>query len=178
MASMIRPRPAQSGDDPSTISRQRPSAGPLAECRPTAASGSNTAPGGHSQPGADGVTSIVASGRAVIPGECASSSSGAEATKGGSDGVTERQAHGSQPVGVRSGETPGSPVARPPASGEIPGSRRGAAQLASPQHEAKPAASLGIPARADPEGAEPAFQWRRPWTAPGSLERVPRNPPA
>ena len=28
MASMIRPRPAQSGDDPSTISRQRPSAGP------------------------------------------------------------------------------------------------------------------------------------------------------
>jgi hypothetical protein len=93
-------------------------------------------------------------------------------------GVTERQAHGSQPVGVRSGETPGSPVARPPASGESPGSRRGAVQLASPQHQAKPAASLGIPARAGQEGAEPAFQWRRPWTAPGSLERVPRNPPA
>jgi hypothetical protein len=66
--------------------------------------------------------------------------------KGGHHDVTERQAHGSQPVRVRPGETPGSPVARPPASGEIPGSRRGAAQLASPQHEAKPAASLGIPA--------------------------------
>ena len=61
--------------------------------------------------------------------------------KGGHHDVTERQAHGSQPVQVRSGETPGSPVARPPASGEIPASRRGAAQLTSPQHQAKPAAS-------------------------------------
>jgi hypothetical protein len=43
--------------------------------------------------------------------------------KGGHD-VTERQAHGSQPVRVRSGETPGSPVAALPASGEIPGSKR------------------------------------------------------
>jgi len=100
------------------------------------------------------------------------------APKGGHHDVTERQAHGSQPVGVRPGETPGSPVARPPASGEIPASRRGAARLTSPQHQAKPAASLGIPARAGQGGAEPAFQWRRPWTAPGSLERVPRNPPA
>src|SRR6266508_2519584 len=33
---------------------------------------------------------------------------------------TERQAHGSQPVRVRPGETPGSPVARLPAAGEIP----------------------------------------------------------
>ena len=33
---------------------------------------------------------------------------------------TERQAHGSQPVQVRPGETPGSPVARLPAAGEIP----------------------------------------------------------
>jgi hypothetical protein len=115
----------------------------------------------------------------VIPPECASSSSGAEEhRKEEHHDVTERQAHGSQPVGVRSGETPGSPVARPPASGEIPASRRGAVQLASPQHQAKPAASLGIPAQAGQEGAEPAFQWRRPWTAPGSLERVPRNPPA
>jgi hypothetical protein len=115
----------------------------------------------------------------LIPAECASSSSGAEDDrKEEHHDVTERQAHGNQPVGVRSGETPGSPVARPPASGEIAGSRRGAVQLASPQHQAKPAASLGIPAQADQEGAEPAFQWRRPWTAPGSLERVPRNPPA
>jgi hypothetical protein len=53
---------------PSVGSDQAPDLA-LAECRPTAASGSNTAPGGHFQPGADGVTSIVASGRAVIPGE-------------------------------------------------------------------------------------------------------------
>jgi len=36
------------------------------------------------------------------------------------DGITERQAVVSQPVQVRSGETPGSPVARLPAAGEIP----------------------------------------------------------
>src|SRR4029453_5386306 len=108
-----------------------------------------------------------------------SSSSGAEEhRKVEHYDVTERQAHGSQPVGVRSGETPGPPGAAPPGSGEIPGWRRGAVQLTSPQHEAKPAASSGIPAQAGQEGAEPAFQWRRPWTAPESLERVPRNPPA
>ena len=44
--------------------------------------------------------------------------------KGGHHDVTERQAHGSQPVRVRSGETPGSPVAALPASGESPGSKR------------------------------------------------------
>ena len=44
--------------------------------------------------------------------------------KGGHHDVTERQAHGSQPVRVRSGETPGSPVAALPASGEIPASKR------------------------------------------------------
>jgi hypothetical protein len=53
---------------PSVGSDQAPDLA-LAECRPTAASGSNAAPGGHFQPGADGVASIVASGRAVIPGE-------------------------------------------------------------------------------------------------------------
>ena len=39
--------------------------------------------------------------------------------------VTERQADGSQPVKVRSGETPGSPVVKPPASVESPASKRG-----------------------------------------------------
>ena len=39
--------------------------------------------------------------------------------------VTERQAHGSQPVQVRSGETPRSPVVKPPASVERPASKRG-----------------------------------------------------
>ena len=43
----------------------------------------------------------------AIPQECASSSSGAEEYRKEERGVTERQAHGSQPVGVRSGETPG-----------------------------------------------------------------------
>jgi hypothetical protein len=76
------------------------------------------------------------------------------APKGGHHDVTERQAHGSQPVRVRSGETPGSPVAALPASGEIPGSRRGktapvrGGQPTGPQHEAKPAASLRITAQA------------------------------
>src|SRR5215207_11243744 len=74
--------------------------------------------------------------------------------KGGSDDVTERQAHGSQPVRVRPGETPGSPVAALPASGETPGSRRRktapvrGGQPTGPQHEAKPAASLRITAQA------------------------------
>ncbi len=44
--------------------------------------------------------------------------------KGGHHDVTERQAHGSQPVRVRPGETPGSPVAALPASGESPGLKR------------------------------------------------------
>ena len=90
-----------------------------------------------------------------IPAECASSSSGAEDhRKEERHDVTERQAHGSQPVEVRSGETPGSPVAALPASGEIPGSRRRktaprrGGQPTGPQHEAKPAASLRITAQA------------------------------
>jgi hypothetical protein len=40
-------------------------------------------------------------------------------------GVTERQAHGSQPVRVRSAETPGSPVGKPPCAAERPGAKRG-----------------------------------------------------
>ena len=82
--------------------------------------------------------------------KCASSSSGARNGKEVPP-VTERQAQDSQPVRVRSGETPGSPVARLPASGEIPVSKRSndtslrGWQLAGPQHEAKPAASLEKP---------------------------------
>jgi len=55
--------------------------------------------------------------------KCASSSSGARNERRFRR-VTERQAQDSQPVRVRSGETPGSPVARLPASGEIPASKR------------------------------------------------------
>src|SRR5437867_2905195 len=51
----------------------------------------------------------------------ASRSSDAGEMEGGGEGSGNRaQAHGSRPVRVRSGETPGSPVARPPASEEIP----------------------------------------------------------
>ncbi len=39
--------------------------------------------------------------------------------------VTNRQAEGSQPVRVRSGETPRSPVAKPPCVVERPGAKRG-----------------------------------------------------
>jgi hypothetical protein len=45
--------------------------------------------------------------------------------------VTERQAHGSQPVQVRSGEMPRSPVAEPPASVERPASKRGRVSVRS-----------------------------------------------
>ncbi len=40
-------------------------------------------------------------------------------------GVTERQAHGSQPLRVRPGERPGSPVGKPPCAAERPGAKRG-----------------------------------------------------
>ena len=56
----------------------------------------------------------------------ASSSPGAMSRRSGHD-VTGRQALGSQPVRVRSGETPGSPVAKPPGPVERPGSKRGGA---------------------------------------------------
>jgi hypothetical protein len=54
----------------------------------------------------------------------ASSGSGRHDEEGVRDDVTERQAHGSRPVRVRSGETPGSPVARLPTSEEIPPSKQ------------------------------------------------------
>src|SRR2546425_1157268 len=55
----------------------------------------------------------------------------------------------------------------------------GGEQPAGPQHEAKPAASSFAPrGNAGQGGAEPVQTGRRPRTAPGSLERVPTNPPA
>jgi hypothetical protein len=100
-------------------------------------------------------------------------------------GVTERQAHGSQPVQVRSGETPGSPVAALPASGESPASKRRKTTPARGWATGRSATSreacsvvIRPPHQRDQEVAEPVKVGRRPWTAPGSLERVPRNPPA
>jgi hypothetical protein len=45
--------------------------------------------------------------------------------RGGQRDVTERQAQDSLPVQVRSGETPGSPVVKPPCVVERPGAKRG-----------------------------------------------------
>jgi hypothetical protein len=54
-----------------------------------------------------------------------------------------------------------------------------AVQPTGPQHEAKPAASsLKPPRERGQGGAEPMKGGRRPRTAPGSLERMPTNPPA
>ena len=120
-------------------------------------------------------------------GKCASSSSGAKETRAGEevDGGTERQAHGSQPVQVRSGETPGSPVARLPASGESPPSKRSDKAPARGRATGRSAASseaCGVVTEARVSGTkrEPSrhFTRRRPRTAPESLERVPKNPPA
>jgi hypothetical protein len=106
------------------------------------------------------------------------------APKGGHHDVTERQAHGSQPVRVRSGETPGSPVAALPASSESPGSKRRKTVPGRGRATGQSAASseacsvVRDPAQAGQEGAEPVVLGRRPWTAPENLERVPKNPPA
>jgi hypothetical protein len=99
--------------------------------------------------------------------------------------VTGCQAQGSQPVQVRSGETPGSPVAGLPASVERLVSKRsdehplGVSQPAGPQHQVKPAASLQPPpVRAGQGGAEPVLSGRRPRKASWILERASRNLPA
>jgi hypothetical protein len=91
----------------------------------------------------------------------------------GVEGVIGRQAQGSLPVQVRSGETPGSPVVGLPALTEQVSvevehpAPSGGAQLAGPQHEAKPAASSAPPAaRRGKEEPSPCLRGRRPWTAP------------
>jgi hypothetical protein len=55
----------------------------------------------------------------------APSSSGATTTRRSICDVTERQAQDGLPVRVRSGETPGSPVVKPPCVVERPGAKRG-----------------------------------------------------
>ena len=79
---------------------------------------------------------------------------------------------------VRSGETPRSPVAKPPCVVERPGSKRGRATDQSAT--SSEACSVVTPVRAlhGRGGAEPFPSGRRPWTAPENLEQVPRNFPA
>jgi hypothetical protein len=84
----------------------------------------------------------------------------------------------SQPVRVRSGETPRSPVVKPPCVVERPGSKRGGANDQSVT--SREACSVVTPVRPcdGRGGAEPVPYGRRPWTTPGILERVSRNLPA
>jgi len=81
-------------------------------------------------------------------------------------------------VRVRSGETPRSPVVKPPCVVERPGAKRGRATDQSAT--SSEACSVVTPVRAPHGrgGAEPFPYGRRPWTAPEILERVPRNLPA
>ena len=86
--------------------------------------------------------------------------------------MIQPQVHDSQPVEVRSWETPGSWVARLPAAGEIPSSKRsnevpvGGEQPAGPQHEAKPAASSVCP-------RERSRESRAGWQAAKAMEGTP-----
>ena len=79
---------------------------------------------------------------------------------------------------VRSGETPRSPVVKPPCVVERPGSKRGGATDQSVT--SREACSVVTPVRhhGGRGGAEPFPKGRRPWTTPGILERVSRNLPA
>ena len=92
--------------------------------------------------------------------------------------VTEREALDSQPVQVRSGETPGSSVAMPPASVERPGSKRGGATGRSAALSEVCSVVKDSRVERGTGGAEPVWIWRRPWKAPVNLERVPRDTPA
>ena len=79
---------------------------------------------------------------------------------------------------VRSGETPRSPVVKPPCVVERPGSKRGGASDQSVT--SREACSVVTPVRlhGGTGGVEPLPKGRRPWTTPGTLERVSRNLPA
>ena len=79
---------------------------------------------------------------------------------------------------VRSGETPRSPVAKPPCVVERPGSKRGGANDQSVT--SREACSVVTPVRrhGGAGGAEPPPIGRRSGTTPGILERVSRNLPA
>ena len=79
---------------------------------------------------------------------------------------------------VRSGETPRSPVVKPPCVVERPGSKRGGATDQSVT--SREACSVVTPVRrhGGAGGVEPFPKGRRPWTTPEILERVSRNLPA
>ena len=79
---------------------------------------------------------------------------------------------------VRSGETPRSPVAKPPCVVERPGSKRGGANDQSVT--SREACSVVTPVRrhGGAGGVEPLPKGRRPWTTREILERVSRNLPA
>jgi hypothetical protein len=88
--------------------------------------------------------------------------------------VTERQADDDQPVQVRSGETPRSPVAKPPGSAEMPGPKRGGANWRSAT-SSEACSVVMWPAKAGKGRAEPLGFGRRPWKAPLILEPVLKN---
>ena len=79
---------------------------------------------------------------------------------------------------VRSGEAPRSPVVKPPCVVERPGSKRGGANDQSVT--SREACSVVTPVRrhGGAGGVEPFPIGRRPWTTPGTLERVSKNLPA
>ena len=74
---------------------------------------------------------------------------------------------------VRSGETPRSPVAKPPCVVERPGAERGRATDQSATSSEACSAVTPVRALHGRGGAEPFPYGRRPWTAPEILERVP-----
>jgi hypothetical protein len=112
---------------------------------------------------------------------CASSGSGAMLIERRNADVTERQAHDSKPVELRPGETPGSPVAALPASGEILASkrrktvseRRRATDRSATSLEACSVVSKTLAGRGQEE-AEPVDIWRRPRTVPRTWSGCPR----
>ena len=94
-----------------------------------------------------------------------------KAVLAGSNPMCVLEADDDLPVGVRPKEGPSHLRSSPPASRESVASKRGVepsvgdhrrVQTAGPQHEAKPAAPKGMPARVQ-RGAEPGLGGRRPW---------------
>ena len=79
---------------------------------------------------------------------------------------------------VRSGETPRSPVVKPPCVAERLGSKRGGATDQSVTSREPCSVVTPVRRHGGAGGAEPLPIGRRPWTTPGILERVSRNLPA
>jgi len=109
--------------------------------------------------------------------------SGHPGRKGGSD-VTGHQVQGSQPVRVRSEETPGSSVAGLPASVERPASKWSDDHPLGVRNRPVRSMKRSLqrrefePASAGQGRAEPVSNGRRPWKASGNLERALKNSPA